>query len=83
MDTWASAYDGSIYTFEAFQQVVDRTITQNKHWTFVLHHIGRSSNISEEVFRQMVNYVKEKKEQGIIDVLTWSNVYDTYGQFKL
>lgn len=81
MGTWESTNDGSIYTFEAFKQKVDSTIAQNKHWTFVLHHIGGSSNISEETFRQMVNYVKEKKEQGIIDVLTWSNVYDTYGQF--
>lgn len=81
MDTWNSESDGSIYTFEAFQQEVDRTIAQNKYWAFILHHIVESSNISEEVFRQMVNYVKDKKEQGIIDVLTWSNVYDTYGQF--
>lgn len=82
MDTWDSTNDAGIYTLESFQQKVDSTIAQNKHWTFILHHIGGSSNISEEVFRQMVNYVKEKKEQGIVDVLTWSNVYDTYSQFE-
>ena len=71
--------DATIKTLAQFQAKVDETISNNGFWTYVIHNL--TGDVTEQIFRDMVDYVAQKKELGLIDVMTWGEVFDEYGQF--
>lgn len=63
--------------FENMKDKIDTAITNNYRIIIFSHQLGTDGN-PEEVFRQIVEYVKSKVDLGVLDVLTPKEYYDKY-----
>lgn len=70
--------DSSINTLEDFKTWVGKVIASASHQTFKFHSFN---HITEDELVKIADYVQGLKNDGVIDVMTWSEVYDKYGKF--
>lgn len=64
-------------TFEYMKDKIDTAI-ENNYRLIIFAHTPAYDNYSEELFTQIVEYVKSKVDLGVLDVLTPKEYYDKY-----
>lgn len=59
--------------------IIDQQI-QNKTWEVIYAH--NTGECSEETLRAVLDYLVEKKNAGLVDVVTYRHMYETFGDWE-
>ena len=65
-------------TVEELKQIIDEQI-KNKTWEVIYAHNTREC--SEETLRAVLDYLVEKRDAGLVDVVTYRYVHETFGDW--
>lgn len=65
-------------TVEELKQIIDEQI-ENKTWEVIYAHNTREC--SEETLRAVLDYLVEKRDAGLVDVVTYRYVHETFGDW--
>ncbi len=70
-------FDGR--TVEELKQIIDEQI-ENKTWEVIYAH--NTKECSEETLRAVLDYLVEKRDAGLVDVVTYRYVHETFGDWE-